>query len=249
VLNPFEIWLMVVLIVGISLAAYVGYRILGPEAGSVAAGLLGGLISSTALAVSYARRAGDSPATTATATVAVMVASTVVFARVLVEIAVIAPGVLPAVAAPLAIMGIVMAAVSAVVYGLAGKRLAAAEPDEEPPADLRSAILFGLLYAGIILAVAVAKARYGQAGLYVVSGLSGLTDMDAITLSTANLVRSGRVEASLGWRLLLVGAMSNMLFKAGAIGILGTRRLFLSVALSFGVAIATGVLLLLLWPG
>jgi hypothetical protein len=85
-LNPREIWLMVVLIVGISLAGYIVYKSFGEQVGIVVGGILGGLISSTATTISYARRAVNSPATSRSAAIVIMVASTVVFGRILLEI-------------------------------------------------------------------------------------------------------------------------------------------------------------------
>lgn len=105
VLNPFQIWLMVVLIVGISLAGYVAFKLFGTRAGAAVAGLLGGLISSTATAVSYARRSAEDPGRSDAAAVVVTLASMAVFARVLVEIAVVAPGIFTTTAPPLAAMG------------------------------------------------------------------------------------------------------------------------------------------------
>lgn len=92
-------------------------------------------------------------------------------------------------------------------------------------------------------------ARFGQAGMFAVAGMSGLTDMDAITLSTAQFFRSDQLEASTGWRLILVGAMANIVFKGGVVAALGQRRLLGRIAVGFGVSIGVGVLLLLFWPG
>jgi uncharacterized membrane protein (DUF4010 family) len=73
--------------------------------------------------------------------------------------------------------------------------------------------------------------------------------MDAITLSTAQLFRSDQLEASTGWRLILVGAMANIVFKGGVVAAVGQRRLLGRIAVGFGVSIGVGVLLLLFWPG
>lgn len=116
VLNPFRIWLMVVLIVGISLAGYVASRLLGARVGTVLAGILGGIISSTATTVSYARRTAENPEETPAAAVVVVLASSVVFLRVLLEVAVVAPEILPVVGPPLAAMMACMLVISAGLY-------------------------------------------------------------------------------------------------------------------------------------
>lgn len=248
VLNPFEIWLMVVLIVGISLAGYVAFKLFGTKAGAVVAGILGGLISSTATAVSYARRSAQVPERSGAATVVVTLASMVVFARVLVEILVVAPGIFSRTAPPLAALGTLMLVLSLVLLVRAPGDHEAEVQDPEPPSDLKSAVLFGALYAAVLFAVSFAREYLGPGGLYAVAALSGLTDMDAITLSTAQLVKGGALSADTGWRLILVGSMSNLVFKAGVVAALGHPRLSARVFTVFGVATAGGAAILLLWP-
>jgi uncharacterized membrane protein (DUF4010 family) len=248
VLNPAQIWWMVVLIVGLSLAGYVAYKLFGAHAGAALSGILGGLISSTATTVSYARRTREAPESRRLAALVVLIASTVVYARLLVEIAAVAPRSFPALAPPIAIL-LGISALLSVVAWLVGRGRAAEPPAQGNPAELRSALLFGALYAAILLAVAFARDRFGTAGLYAVAGLSGLTDMDAITLSTARLVDSGKVAAADGWRAILLASFSNLIFKAGIVGILGTWRLFGRIALFFGLVLAGGGLVWWLWPG
>jgi uncharacterized membrane protein (DUF4010 family) len=101
----------------------------------------------------------------------------------------------------------------------------------------------------VLVAVAFAREHAGTGGLYAVAALSGLTDVDAITLSTAQLVRAGRLEVDNGWRLILVGALANLVFKGGAVALLGHRRLTSRVASLFAVALAGGMVILVAWPG
>ena len=248
VVNPFRIWLMVVLIVGISLAAYAAQRLLGARTGTLLAGVLGGLISSTATTVSYARLTRAGAIEPRAAAIVVMTASTVVFGRVLFEVAVVAPSLLGAVAAPLGVMMGFMVAVSAGAFLISRSDIR--PPDQhEPPSDLRAAVVFGLLYAGVLLAVAAVKERFGDTALYAVAGLSGLTDMDAITLSTAQLMDRGTIEVATGWRLILVGAIANLVFKAGAVAVLGAPAMLRHIAALFGISAAGGLVLLAAWPG
>ncbi len=121
-------------------------------------------------------------------------------------------------------------------------------PEQENPAELKSAFIFGALYALVIFAVAAVKDHIGNSGLYLVAVLSGLTDVDAITLSTARLVEDGKLEAAIGWRLILIASLSNLVFKGGTVAALGHRRLLLKIVLLFGIAIAGGLLILWLWP-
>jgi len=247
VINPFEIWLMVVLIVGISLAAYVAYQMVGDRVGTLLAGILGGLISSTATTVTYARRAKNDPKMGSVAAVVIMIASTIVFGRVIFEIALVAPETLATTAPPLLLMGAYMGLISAGVF-LFTTREEKSLPEQEPSSNLTSAIVFGLLYAAVLVGVAAAKEHFGDTGLYTVAALSGLTDMDAITLSSAQMIKSGRIEADTGWRLILVGAMSNLLFKFGIVAALGTPRLMGRTAAVFGLSTVGGIALVLFWP-
>ena len=247
VLNPYQVWWMVVLIVGLSLAGYVAYKLFGAKAGTVLAGLLGGLISSTATTATYARRSRETPGLSRLAALVVMLASTVVYGRVLVEIAAVAPGSLLHLGPPLAAMLGVCAVVSVAAW-LLGRDGNGEPPEPGNPAELKSALIFGALYAAVLLAVAFARDRFGTAGLYTVAVISGLTDVDAITLSTARLVESARLEPDNGWRAILLASMSNLVFKAGIVAMLGSRALLGRVVLLFGAALAGGGAILWLWP-
>jgi uncharacterized membrane protein (DUF4010 family) len=118
----------------------------------------------------------------------------------------------------------------------------------EAASDLRTAIAFGLLYTLVLLGVAAGRRYLGQAGLFAVAALSGLTDMDAITLSTAQLVKGGTLDPDVGWRVILVGGMMNLVFKGGVVAALGPRELRRPVLAGFGVTLVVGGTLLLLWP-
>lgn len=247
VLNPREIWLMVVLIVGIGLGGYLAYKLFGDRAGTLLAGVLGGVISSTATTVSYSRRAADAPRSTPLAALVILIAGAVVFVRVLLEIAVVAPGFLAIAAPPLGVLLAVLVVIAAVAW-LTGAPGEAEMPEQANPSELKPALVFALLYALVIFAVAAAREHLGAAGLYGVATLSGLTDMDAITLSTARLVDGGRLAPGTGWRLIVVASLANLLFKTGMVAVLGPRRLLARVSLYFGLAAAAGGALLLLWP-
>lgn len=247
VLNPYQIWWMVVLIVGLSLAGYVAYKLFGSGAGTVLAGILGGLISSTATTASYARRSRETPDLSRMAALVIMLASTVVYGRVLVEIAAVARGRLLDLTPPLAAMLGVCALVSVAAW-LLGRDGNDELPEQGNPAELKSALIFGALYAAVLLAVAFARDRFGTAGLYTVAAISGLTDVDAITLSTSRLVQGSKLDPDTGWRAILLASLSNLGFKAGIVAVLGSRALLGRIALLFGAAVAGGGLILWLWP-
>ena len=247
VFNPFHTWLMVVLIVGISVGGYMSYKLLGSRVGTLLSGILGGVISSTATTVSHARVSSKQPNTGSLGAIVIMIASTVVFFRVSLEVLVVGPEILPHLAPLLILMVLIMGAICIFLYvtGLHQKNVLL--PDEDP-SNLKAAVIFGILYVAVLFAVAVAKEHFSDKGLYLVAGLSGLTDMDAITLSVINLINSERLNLDTGCRMILVGALSNLVFKGAIVGVLGSRSLFKKILFSFSLSIAAGILLLLLWP-
>jgi uncharacterized membrane protein (DUF4010 family) len=247
VLNPREIWLMVVLIVGLGVGGYFAYKWLGKNVGTVMSGILGGLISSTATTLTYSRRSKESPDASRLAAFIIMAASTVSFLRVIVEVAIVSPRHLATIAPPLATMTLLMALISTGLYFFKKENDQGEIPEPDNPAQLKSALFFGLLYAVIVFAVAVVKDYFGAKGLYAVSILSGLTDMDAITLSLANTINGGGLEASRGWRLILTAALSNMVFKGGMAVFIGDRQLKQWLLGAFGLSLVLGLLILLLW--
>jgi uncharacterized membrane protein (DUF4010 family) len=247
------VWWMVVLIVAISLAGYVGYKLLGARAGTWLGGALGGLVSSTATTVTFARRTRGEEAGVEVAAQVILIASAVVYLRILVEIAVVSPQLLVRAVAPLAVMLALLAVLS--LLRARRHRLPDDRPDDTEaaeqgnPTQLRAALLFGLIYAAVVLAAAWAKAQFGSKGLYAVAGISGLVDLEAITLSSAQLVRGGKLAADLAWRLVLLASLSNLAFKTGIVALWGGPALVRRVAPYWGVAVAVGLALLAWWPG
>lgn len=246
VINPRQVWWMVVLIVGLNLAGYAAFRLFGARAGTALAGILGGIISSTATTISYARQTKANHGRDSVAAIIVWIASGVVFARVMLEIGAVAPDFLPTAAGPLSIMLALFLALAAVRWR------SGADPGESPlepgnPSELKPAILFGALYAAVLLVLAAAEDWLGDAGLYVAAFLSGLTDVDAITLSTSRLVATEGLDPSTGWRVILVGALSNLVFKLGMAAALGSRSFARQLGSLVVVALVVGGGLLYFW--
>jgi hypothetical protein len=246
VLNPFSIWLMVVLIVGISLAAYLTGKFLGPGKGTALAGFFGGLVSSTATTASLARRSRDQGACGICLAAVAVIASAVVFLRIIIEVMATAPGHIQELLPPLFAMMTWFGIVAAIMHRLS-ERQSPHHIDEQPPSELKSAVLFGLLYAVVLLVVATAREHFGDSGLYAAAALSGLTDMDAITLSTSRLVSTGHLETATAWRMILVSGLSNIAFKMALAALLGARSFVKPVLIGLGIALLGGVGILELW--
>lgn len=246
VLNPFVTWLMVVFIVGMSLSGYIIYKFFGRDAGILLGGILGGIISSTATTVSYARQARDDRSRVHSVAVVIMIASTVAFVRVLAAVAVVSPGFFLRTVGPVSIM-LVLTLTPSLLLWLRVRREPPAMPVQENPTQLKSAVTFALMYSGVLLALAAAKQYMNGQGMFVVAGLSGLTDMDAITLSSARMSLTDATIAATGWRLIVLAAVANLLAKAVLAGVMGGRRMLGEMTLLFAIPFVGGILTLVMW--
>ena len=247
VINPFKIWLMVVLIVGIGLFGYVAYKLFSARAGTILGGILGGLISSTATTISSARDTRKSPSRASAAAMIIMIATAISIIRVLFEVFAVANDYFLTIAKPFAVLLGVFVVLTLILFYKRSDEIVELD-DPGNPAQLKPAIIFGLLYAVVLLVVAATREYIGEEGLYVVAVLSGLTDVDAITLSTANLLNKEQLDVGTGWRVIMIAALANTLFKAGAVAVLGAPALLKRIAVLYGIAIAAGVALIFLWP-
>ncbi len=244
-LNPFRIWRLVVLIVAISIGGYVVYKWLGARAGTLLGGVIGGVISSTATTVSYARRTRAEPALAGLGATVVTVASAVSIARVMVLLAVIAPGQRGALLPPLAwLLG---ALLLLALFALWRSRAATVVmPEQNNPAELGSALWFAGLFALITVSVSATLAYLGSGALIAVAALSGLTDLDAIALSVGRLAAQGGLGLPQAAQALVVAAIANQIFKAGTVLVLGSWAMAWRTAVYLGLAAMVAGLALIL---
>ena len=172
VINPFKIWLMVVLIVGIGLFGYVAFKLFSAKAGTLLGGVLGGMISSTATTISAARDAKGSPSRATAAALIIMIATAVSIVRVLLEVFAVANPFFLKILAPFSVLLGVFLVLTFLLYRKKSEEIAG-RTDPGNPAQLKPAIIFGLLYAVILFIVAFTQEKFGESGLYVVAVLSG----------------------------------------------------------------------------
>ncbi|MEZ5561253.1 MAG: MgtC/SapB family protein [Pseudomonadales bacterium] len=247
VLNPREIWLVVVLIVGLNLVGYVALKLSSERGGALASGVLGGLISSTATTVSFSGRSRDQPALAPMATIVILVASLLVYLRIVVETTAVARALVPHLLWP-------VAAFTALFLLAAGWRLRRFEPvagaleQTGNPAELKTALSFGALYLLVLLISAAVNQHLGGGYLYAVAVVSGLTDVDAITLSTARLFANGSITADTAWRVIMIASLANLAFKGGIVMIAGGPALRRQLLPSLLALTSIGVAGTLLWP-
>jgi uncharacterized membrane protein (DUF4010 family) len=228
VLNPFKIWLMVVFISGISFLGYVAIKIVGPEQGIGLTGLLGGMASSTAVTLSFSERSNREPDLSKPFVLAITLAWTVMFARVLIEVSVVNPALLGQVWLPIALAGLVGLLYCGYLF-FAQRTAERGDVKFSNPFDLMSAIKFGFLYALVLLISRAAQMYLGDTGLYFSSVISGLADVDAITLSMAELSRTGVLGMDQAALAIVLATMSNTLVKGSIAIIAGSPTLRKSI--------------------
>ncbi len=246
VLNPREIWWMVVLIVGMSLGGYLLYKYFGRNAGILLGGVLGGAISSTATTVSYSRGMRGNPGAMRSAAVVIMIASAVMYLRVLLAVAVVSSWeFLQTVLLPVSIL-MLLTLLPALALWYRVRHEPAQMPEQENPTQLKSAVVFGVLYAMVLMALALAQYFWHGRGLYAVAFLSGLTEMDALTLSTARMSANDAMILTDGWRLIVIAALANSVSKAAIAGLLGGWQLLARIVALFAIPAVGGAAMLLL---
>lgn len=241
-LNPYRLWLMVVLISGLSLGGYAVLRLVGPDRGVPMLGLLGGIASSTATTLVFSRHAGTQPALARVALMVILVANVVVLVRLGVVAGVVAPAVLPAVAPMLAGGVLLGALVPAWIWWRRPAAGTAPPLEVRNPSEMGAALAFGALYAVVLLAAAWLHDLAGSRGVYAVALAAGLTDVDAITLSTLQLFGRGQLTATEVARAMLLAYTANLGFKLLMVASIAGRALALRVAGGFGAVLA-GLLL------
>ncbi|MCO6428590.1 MgtC/SapB family protein [Nitrosomonas communis] len=224
-LNPYQIWLMIVLISGISLTGYIALRFTGQRHGAVLLGVFGGLVSSTATTMVFTRRSGDNPDLTKLAVVVILLANLTVLVRLAVISAVISPVIL-ATLLPILSVGLMLGLIAAVFWW---RDLTRQEnvliPETKNPAELTTAAGFGILYAVVLLLSAWLSDIAGSGGLYIVAIISGLTDVDAITVSSLRLLDLGKLQTAEAVTAITLAIISNIIFKLGLIFMIGSSLL------------------------
>jgi uncharacterized membrane protein (DUF4010 family) len=248
-LNPHRIWLMVVLISGISLAGYVALRLVGARHGAFLLGLFGGLVSSTATTMVYSRHGREARFARVAAFV-ILLANLVVMLRVAAVTAMVEPGVLRDV---LPVLGAALAAGALGALAFWWRTLRESGelpvPEIKNPTEIRAALTFGALYAVVLVASAWLADAAGSRGLYALALVSGLTDVDALTLSALRLFSLGTVDSLQAVTAIAIAIGANLAFKLGLVLTLGGRALARQVMLPASLVAAGGLLALLALHG
>lgn len=237
VLRPRDVWRMVVLISGLSAVGYVLMRLRPQARGHLLSGFLGGLVSSTATALAYAR-IGRRTEPRGLFEGLIVIASVTAFLRIAIEVAVVAPGLLPRIVVPIGSMTLVGLAAA----GLLNRPVASDEPQHAyaNPLTLRVALMFAALYAAVLFTTDAVQAYFADSGLYVTTALAALAGSDAPTLSLARLAADGAVPEEVAARGVALAAIFTTLGKAALVAAVGQRVFGLPVVAALVAMAAAG---------
>ena len=243
--RPRLLWILVLFFSGLSFAAYIARRAIGAKHGSILAGILGGLISSTNVTFTFSRQSASRPELSRPLAFGILAACTVLFVRVLVAAMVLnsdlVTALLPFVAGPF-VVGVVVT-----IFLWKSARSSKDEPEHQGnPLQLRSALQMALIFQVVLFLVHGARSLWGDSGILISGALLGLTDMDALTISMARSAADPalvRVAAE----AILLGILSNTIFKAGIAALLGRGTVRVAVPIGLSVlALSLGLSLYLL---
>ena len=247
-INPYELWLMTILIAAVSFAGYAAIRIVGSERGTVLAAAAGGLVASTAVTLTLARLARDNPTRVRLLGGSVILSGAIMLLRVLVVVAVInlafALTLAPALVA--GALAMLLLAFWLIRWAPQDRKKSGADIKLKNPFDLVEVLRFGLILTVIMLLAVAARHFFGEAGLVGLAAISGLADVDAITLSMA---KTAGADATAGPALAILTAVGvNTVAKTGYAAYVGGSRIGLIVMLGTVLGFAAAAAAYLLVP-
>lgn len=238
-INPHEIWLLAIMIAGISFGGYVAVRVFGDRLGVVMAAIAGGVASSTATTLTLARLGRSHPEAARLTSAGILIAGTVMILRVAIVALALNARLLGQLLAPLAAAGILLA-MAAVILLLRGSGTERLDLQITNPLEIGTALRLSAFIVAVSLAAKLLLHAFGDLGVLLVAGLSGLADVDAVTLSMARLGGAG-LDLTVAGRAILIVAAVNTVTKAGMAGWLGGRRIGLQVGAASAAALLAGL--------
>ena len=244
IFNPFEIWLFVVLISGISYIGYILLRLIG-EKGIILTGFLGGLMSSTALTSSFAIQSKTLSYISHPLAIGTIIACTTMFLRVIIEVLIINPSLLPGLLLFFSIISL-LGYLGAIILFHRKKLDHIHKPELKSPFALVPALKFALFFTLIILITKISTILFGEKGIIAIALLSGIADVDAITISLARLAAEGSISPQLAQIGIIIAAYANTLFKIGIAFYLGSKEYSRKVLYIFAPLLSFGILLALI---
>ncbi|OYV45335.1 MAG: hypothetical protein B7X12_09160, partial [Halothiobacillus sp. 20-53-49] len=249
-LNPWVIGWMVLLLAGLSFVGYFLMRILGSRQGLLVTSLLGGLVSSTALTLTLARFNRERRDMTGIVAVGIIVASTLLFPRVLIEVGLVNADLLSALLPPIIAM-LLTASLGAVIAwrwaSVQESNPATLVPTLKNPLELGAALRFTLILVAIMLLAQGLHHYLGTSGIYGLAAISGLADVDALSLSLSKMAGQGQITAEVATQAIVLAILVNTLVKTALAFFIGGRLLGWRVAVvlvpTVGVGMAAALLM------
>jgi len=242
VINPYKIWLMVVLIAGLNFLGYVLVKVLGNEHGLALTGILGGLVSSTAVTLSFSQRSRREPEMSSAFVLAIVIAWTIMFLRVVIIVGIINRALAASLAVALGCMALAGLLVCLALWRRRAHETGVVTAGANP-FELGEAIKFGLLFGIVTIVAKAAEVYLGATGLYLAGAVAGATDVDAIALSMANRATTTPESIKIAAYTIVIAVISNTLVKAGMVAFMGApamRRTIVLVTLILFLAAAVG---------
>jgi uncharacterized membrane protein (DUF4010 family) len=242
VINPYKIWLMVVLIAGLNFLGYVLVKVLGNEHGLALTGILGGLVSSTAVTLSFSQRSRREPEMSSAFVLAIVIAWTIMFLRVVIMVGIINRALAASLAVALGCMALAGLLVCLALWRRRAHETGVVTAGANP-FELGEAIKFGLLFGIVTIVAKAAEVYLGATGLYLAGAVAGATDVDAIALSMANRATTTPESIKIAAYTIVIAVISNTLVKAGMVAFMGApamRRTIVLVTLILFLAAAVG---------
>ncbi|MFH1534084.1 MAG: MgtC/SapB family protein [Nitrospirota bacterium] len=241
--NPYVVWLMIVFISAISFSSYVAIKIFGTKKGIGITGFLAGFLSSTALTLSFSEQSKKNKKIINPYVLAIVVASSAMFFRVLLEVSVLSPGLLNKLLVPMITMGVV--GILSVMFFWTKKDKTSKKLEEkmikvESPFSLKPALKFGAFFAFVSLLTKLGIEYMGDSGLYLTSFISGIMDVDAITVSVADDFVSNKVSELSAVTAITIAAMTNTFAKGGIFLFLGNKKVALKIISVFSLILLAG---------
>lgn len=241
VINFYYTWLMVVFISGIAYVGYILMRTIGAEKGIEVTGFLGGLMSSTALTSSFSLESKKLNYLSVPLIIGTIIACSTMFFRIIFEVAVLNPDLLIGITLLLGIMGTVGYIITFYLFKIS-KLNHVKKIEMESPFTIGPAIKFSVIFLVVIIISKLFSILFGDKGIYLVSFISGFSDVDAITISLSNLALSNSISNTSAQIGITIAAFANTIVKGGIAYYLGSKKFSKGVIISFLIIIFSGII-------
>ena len=244
-LNPYEIWWMVVLIASISFVGYFAMRVGGTKKGILFTSLFAGLASSTALTLHFSRLARQTPSLSPLLASGILLACGTMYLRILLYCVMINPALISSLVIPVLVMTLVLYLPALLIWRSHQNGTRVQQPTlSSNPLELKSALLLGALLTLILLTASVLQQWLGDAGIYLLAIVSGITDVDAITLSLTRMSQTGLDSRTVIIGIIIASSVNNIM-KAGMAVSIGGKAMFIRVALPILLSLLAGLAVML----